>query len=106
MPVKEKAKHVLVENLPKTEAVVLPGSQTKLGKPLMVVYIGALLPDRCCEDVIKAFSAISPETATCDFIGFGAPDYEARLKQILQELKEPVKVIQLQSFSASVIPSF
>ena len=76
------ARHILLENLPHGGISTLPPRPAPQ-YPLRVVYVGALLPDRCCEEVIRAFGEIPPEVAVCDFIGFGAPDYEARLRDLI-----------------------
>lgn len=79
-----RARHLLLENLPEA-AGPMEKPRPVPAPPLRVVYVGALLPERCCEEVIRAFAAIPAGTATCDFIGFGAPDYEARLAAIMSE---------------------
>ncbi len=84
---KSKAEHFLLENLPQGSAGTRLADKNRSGGPLRAVYLGALLPDRCCEEVIKAFAGIPPEIASCDFIGFGAPADEQSLKDLLSELK-------------------
>jgi len=84
---RSKAKHFLLENLPQGGTGVALRKKSLPGGPLRAVYLGALLPDRCCEEVIKAFTGISPDVASCDFIGFGAPAYEQKLKGLLAGLK-------------------
>ena len=83
---RSKAKHFLLENLPFLDESHTQGSKS-LHKPIKTVYIGALLPKRCCRELIIAFSKIPPESASCDLIGFGEPEYEKQLIALVNDLK-------------------
>ncbi len=76
---KTKGEHFLLKNLPKFELIDL-SSKINKNNPIKVLYLGALLPDRFCEKVIDAFAGIDPDIAVCDFIGFGKPKYEDKLR--------------------------
>ena len=76
---KTKGIHFLLMNLPKFEPLDFKKAINE-NKPIKVLYLGALLPDRCCEKVMDAFAGIDPDKAECDFIGFGKPEYEDELR--------------------------
>ncbi len=81
---KNSAKHVLLENLPKVN--LIPNSYKRTpNKKIRVLYLGAFLPDRCCEEIILAFAGLSTEFASCDFIGFGNPKYQSKLENLIKE---------------------
>ncbi|AKJ65519.1 glycosyltransferase family 4 protein [Kiritimatiella glycovorans] len=77
---RSRAQHVLIENLPRPSRPV-PERSRETTAPLDIVYIGALQPERCCEEVIDAFAEVDPAEARCDFIGFGPEDYQRMLHE-------------------------
>ena len=77
---RSRAHHELIENLPRPSRAV-PERSRKTTAPLDVVYIGALQPERCCEEVIDAFAEVDPAEARCDFVGFGPEDYQRMLRE-------------------------
>jgi len=77
------AKHVLLENLPRIE--INSFERQSKTTPIRIVYLGALIPSRHCEEIISAFSFISEDFANCDFIGFGEEEYINHLQLLISD---------------------
>jgi len=77
------ANHVLLENLPRISTGAF--AQKRLSSNVRVVYLGALIPSRHCEDIILAFSNMQLRDVTCDLIGFGEEEYIASLHSLISD---------------------
>lgn len=77
------AKHVLLENLPRVNINNLKSSSHS--DCIRVVYLGALIPSRHCEEIVLAFSEIHSNTAICDLIGFGEEEYTNSLNSLISK---------------------
>ena len=81
---RNKAIHFLLENLPKVPLPFNPHIQHS--PPIRVVYLGALIPGRHCEEIIQAFTKMDSSLISCDFIGFGELNYVASLSTLIDNL--------------------